>query len=359
MTAIHFLYLYSKYKYSKPPKWRVYKMSYRNIHILGTAIYHPENKVDNQSLIEHFDNLGIEVRGLLKHLDRKERYLILDSNEDVISMSVKASIKVMNKTDILPDDIDMLVFVSDNPQFTTPSNALIIHNKLGLKKSNIAFDLNNNCIGMITAIDFVSNYMKANNSVKNVLIVGAQMVSRFAREDDPVTYATSGDGAAAIILQSRTEDEPGGCMDSAYKVDSGLSDKMRFPACGMSNILNEDISTYDKKMLFIPHDVSYFAEEWKMLISKLLDKSNLKPKDIEHYLFSQFSHADIYSTLEKLNVNSSRHTFVANKYGYTGCTSPIFALNEAVEENKIHNGSYIVFCSVGIGFSMSSLLYKY
>lgn len=334
-------------------------MSYRNIHILGTAIYHPDNKVCNESLIEHFDNLGIEIRGLLNHLDRKERYLIMDSNEDVISMSVKASVKVLNKTGLSPEEIDMLVFVSDNPQFTTPSNALIIHNKLGLKKSNIAFDLNNNCIGMITAMDFVSNYMKANNSIKNVLIVGAQMVSRFAREDDPVTYATSGDGAAAIILQSRIENEPSGYMDAAYKADSGLSDKMRFPACGMSNILREDVSSYEKRMLFVPHDVSYFAEEWRRLISGLLDKNNLEPNDVEHYLFSQFSHPDIYSTLEKLNVDAVKHTFIANKYGYTGCTSPIFALNEAVKENKIHKGNYIIFCSVGIGFSMSSLLYKY
>lgn len=334
-------------------------MSYNNIYILGTAIYHPVNKVDNQSLIEHFDNMGIEIRGLLKHLDREERYLIMDSGEDVISMSVESSKKVMKKTGILPGDIDMLVFVSDNPQFTTPSNALIIHNKLGIKNSNIAFDLNNNCIGMITAIDFVSNYMKANASIKNALVVGAQMVSRFAREDDPITYATSGDGAAAIILQSRTEDEPGGCINACYKADSRLSDKMRFPACGMSNVLRDDLDNSEKRMLFIPHDVSYFADEWKKLISKLLDKNNLGPNNIEHYLFSQFSHADIYSTLEKLKVNASKHTFVANKYGYTGCTSPIFAFNEAVEENKIHNGNYIVFCSVGIGFAMSSLLYKF
>jgi 3-oxoacyl-[acyl-carrier-protein] synthase-3 len=125
------------------------------------------------------------------------------------------------------------------------------------------------------------------------------------------------------------------------------------------NIFDEEISNYEKKMLFIPHDVSYFAEEWKNLISRLLDKNSLEPNSVEHYLFSQFSHPDIYSTLEKLNVDTSKHTFIANKYGYTGCTSPIFALNEAIEENRIHNGSYIVFCSVGIGFAMASLLYKY
>jgi 3-oxoacyl-[acyl-carrier-protein] synthase-3 len=212
---------------------------------------------------------------------------------------------------------------------------------------------------MVTAIDFVSSYMRGNSNIRNAMIVGAQMVSRFAREDDPITYATSGDGSAAVILQTSKEKSISGYLGAVYRADSKLSDKMRFPACGMSRILDEKIQSDDKKMLFIPHDVSYFADEWKELIIRLLNKNTLKPGEVGHYLFSQFSHADIYSTLQKLNVDTSKHTFVADKYGYTGCTSPIFALNEAIEENRIKLGDYVVFCTVGIGFAMSALLYKF
>lgn len=332
---------------------------YINIHILGTAIYHPKNRVDNEYYKEHFKKMGIEITGLLKHLDRKERYIIKDDSENVISMAVKSSQKVMKKANMPSEKIDMIVFVSDNPEYTTPCNALLLHHHLKLKNACIAFDFNNNCIGMITAIDIVSKYMKGNKSIKNALIVGAQMVSIFAREDDPITYATSGDGSAAIILQSREEEEEKGFMDSQFKVDSSLFDKMRFPACGMDKILCEEISSNDKRMVFIPHDVSYFSDEWKTLIEKLINKNNLEISDIKHYFFSQFSHADIFSTLDKLNVSKSKHTFIADKYGYTGCTSPIFALNEALEKGKLDCGDKVIFCSVGIGYSMAALLYKF
>jgi 3-oxoacyl-[acyl-carrier-protein] synthase-3 len=253
---------------------------YENIHIIGTAIYHPRTKVNNEYFTEHFDKLGIEIRGLLKHLDRCERYLISSDEEDVISMSVKACTKVLDKTGLSPEEIDMIVFVSDNPQYTTPSNALIIHNKLGLKRANVVFDLNNNCVGMVTAIDFVSSYMRGNSNIRNAMIVGAQMVSRFARENDPITYATSGDGSAAVILQTSKEKSISGYLGAVYRADSKLSDKMRFPACGMSRILDEKIQSDDKKMLFIPHDVSYFADEWKELIIRLLNKNTLKPGEV-------------------------------------------------------------------------------
>lgn len=334
-------------------------MGHKNIIISGTAIYHPENKLNNDFFIEHFKKLGIEITGLLKHLDRSERYIIKNNEENVISMSVMASKKVLNETNLSPESIDMLVFVSDTPQYTSPTNAMLIHNELGLKKANVIFDLNDNCIGMITAIDFVSNYMQSNSGIKNALIVGSQMVSCFAREDDPITYATSGDGAAAVILQSRIEDKRRGVLGSNYYTDSSLSDKMRFPACGMCKIFDENIDKNAKKMIFIPHDVSFFSDAWTKLITNMLNKNHLKPQNIEHYFFSQFSHADIYETLNKLNVDYSKHTFVANRYGYTGCTSPIFAFNDAFSRKKLHEDDYVVFCSVGIGFTMSAILYKF
>jgi 3-oxoacyl-[acyl-carrier-protein] synthase-3 len=334
-------------------------MNFTNIHILGTAIYHPETKFENKYFEDHFNKLGMEVTGLLTHLDRKERYLIQNENENVLTMVVNAAHKVLDKVNMSPRDIDMLVFVSDTPEYTNPCNALILHNELMLKNACIAFDFNNNCIGMVTAIDFVGNYMKQKKNIKNVLMLGGQMVSKFAKDDDTITFATSGDGAAAIVLQAREEDKERGLINSCFKVDSHLSDKMRFPGCGMSRILDESIETCDKKMFFIPHDVSYFSDEWTKLIKRLLEDNKLDIENINHYFFSQFSHADIYSTLDKLNVDYKKHTFIADKYGYTGCTSPIFALNDAIDNKRIKHGDYAVFCSVGIGYSMASLLYKF
>jgi 3-oxoacyl-[acyl-carrier-protein] synthase-3 len=85
---------------------------------------------------------------------------------------------------------------------------------------------------------------------------------------------------------------------------------------------------------------------------------NINIKSIDHFLFSQFSKAEIKETLEKLEVSFDKTTFVANKYGYTGCTRPIFAYKEAIDNNQIKPNEYNIFCSVGAGYNMCSLLYK-
>lgn len=330
-----------------------------NVQITGIGVYHPPYQEDNEFFINHFNNQGIEIEGLFHHLDRDKRYLIKDNKETVISMAIESSQMALTDAELGPEDIDMIIFVSDNPEYTTPTNALMIHKELGLTNAKTVFDMNNNCIGMITAMDFVSSYLKQNPFVKNALIVGAQMVSYFARESDPILFGTVGDASAAIVLQKEEGNEPKGIINSIYHADSSLNDKMRFPATGMSTIFREEIPMEDKKMIFVPHDVSFFSDEWKKLIINTVESNNMKIEDIDHYLFSQFSHADIKETLDKLEVSHDKYTFIANQYGYTGCTSPIFALYHALKEGKIKKNSNVIFCSVGIGFTMVSLFYKF
>jgi 3-oxoacyl-[acyl-carrier-protein] synthase III len=330
---------------------------YTNVNIISSAISHPKMKVNNSYYIEHFNKLNNPIDGLLKHLGREERYIIDSEEENVITMAVEAGEKAIKNAKLKKEDIDMIVFISDTPEYTQPTNALIVHNKMGLK-ADLAFDMNNNCIGMLTAIDLISNYLKSNGDISNALLVGGQNVSFFAREDDPIAFATSGDAAAAIILEKKVEDIKRGFIDSAYHTDSSLQHKMRFPGCGMSKILKEDVPISDKKLMFMPQETNYFSDEWKKLILKVLNRNNIEVEEVKQFFFSQFSLADIKRTIEKLNVEEDKYTFVGSRFGYTGCTSPIFAYHFAVKNNKIKTNDYVIFCSVGIGYSMNVILHK-
>jgi 3-oxoacyl-[acyl-carrier-protein] synthase III len=328
-----------------------------NVNIISSAISHAKKKVNNSYYIEHFNKLNHSVDGLLKHLGREDRYIIDNDEENVITMAVEAAEKAIKNAKLEKEDIDMIVFVSDTPEYISPTNALIIHNKLGLK-AEAAFDMNNNCIGMLTALDLVASHMKIRDDFKNALLVGGQDMSYFAREDDPVTYATSGDAAAAIVLQKNEEDKQRGIMDSVYHADSSLQHIVRNPACGMSKALSKDIPVVDKKLLYIPVKVDFFSDEWKKLILKVLERNNLKSSDVKQYLFSQFSLAQIHETLDKLQLPRDNYTFISKEFGYTGCTSPIFAYHFANKRNKLNEGDYVIFCSVGIGYAMNAILYR-
>lgn len=333
-------------------------MTNTNIEIANVSIFYPDNKIGKEFFINKYDKEDKDIRGLMKKLDRDEVTRMVKDEENIITMGLKAGEKALKKLQLTPEDIDMLIVTTDNPEYFAPSNALILHKKLGTVNSQVTFDINNNCISMLTAIDTASYFMKDKKGINRAMIIGGQAVSYYLREDDVVMYPGSGDGSACLILEKSEDEKRSGVIDSVYLTNSKNEHNMRSPGCGVAKIMSGNEEEIEKKMLFMPHDVSYFSDEWTKLIKQLLKQNNMEVSDISHYLFSQFSHEDIKETLDKLGVSHEKYTFISHKYGYMGCCSPFFALHEAMEKGKIKKGTNIIFCSVGIGYSMSALLYR-
>jgi 3-oxoacyl-[acyl-carrier-protein] synthase-3 len=326
------------------------------IKIQEISIYHPEKRIENQCFINKY---GQDIEKLLNHLGRKSRYLVDNNTENALTMGIEVANSCLKKANIKASELDIIVFVSDSIEYLIPTNALLIRESIGACNCDLTYDINDNCIGMITAIDNIATYMKSKNKYKKSLIVGSSYGSMLAKSDCELVNSTAGDGAAAILLTS--DDENGGVLNSAFHTDSKNHKYMVFPECGMSHIYDEDLPVDNKKYAWVNHDVSYFSDEWVNLINKLLKEENESIMNIKHFLFSQFSHADIKDTLSKLNVevSSNTYTFIADEYGYTGCTSPFFALNKAIENKKINKGDLVMFCSVGSGYTMGAFLYKF
>jgi 3-oxoacyl-[acyl-carrier-protein] synthase-3 len=327
------------------------------VKIKGVSIAHPKTKYDNQFFIDHFNALGLKAEGLMNHLGRKERYLVDPEKENTITMAIDAAQKALASTNTRAEELDMIVFVSDTPEYTYPSNALILNRKLGANNAHIVYDMNANCIGMLSAIDQVNVYLKSRAELQKALIIGSVYVSNIIRKDDTVMYPNFSDGACAVVMEKTLENI--GLVASNYHTDATLADFVMYPSAGFSQIFNENISVADKKLRFDPHDVSFFSDEWKKLITAMLNKHNVQASEIDHWIFSQFSRPEVEETLLKLKVGLDNYTFVGEEYGYTGVTSPIFALHDALERKRIRKGDKVVFCSVAVGYSMSSLLYQF
>ncbi|WP_242972900.1 3-oxoacyl-[acyl-carrier-protein] synthase III C-terminal domain-containing protein [Anaeromicrobium sediminis] len=331
---------------------------YRNIVIKGEEIYTPKKKVDNNYFERHFKKFrqDKEAGELMNYFGRNERYFVSEG-ENTLTMAIDASKKVIEKTKTNPKDIDMILFTSDNPEYALPTNAVKIHQAIGATNAHIVLDINANCIGMLTSLDFACRYAKNNEKIRTILLVGSACFSKITRKDDVVSYPNFSDGSSAVILEAKEENRIRGFIDSNYTTCSDICDKVEYPKCGYSNINKPEILKEDKKMNFIRHDVSYFSDEWKKIMTDMLDENSLRIDDIDHFLFSQFNKEEVKETLEKMEVDLNRHTFVGEKYGYTGVASPMFALNEAIKEEKIKEGSKLMFCSVGVGYTMSTIIY--
>lgn len=333
---------------------------FKNVHIIGVGAYHPETKVDNQHFINHFKNYQLEehAEALMNKLGRETRTFAKEG-ETSLSMAVEAAKEALKNSGLSADDIDMIISVSDTPEYLSPCCALIIKNKLKAKNAHGVFDMNANCIGMLTAMDTAARYLKTDEKYKRILVVGSLLISPQARMDDMVAYGCTGDGAAAIILERREETEERGLLGSRMFTDDSYYWSITMPGCGMSKIADESIDSEDKKMLWKPFDFSFLSDRWTELITSLLSDYGYKPENVSHYFMSQFSKADLELTMTCLGTDMESSIFVGNKYGYTGCTSPIMALDDKLKLGKFKKDEIVVFCSVASGYSMTALLYKW
>lgn len=333
---------------------------FKNVYIEGVGSYHPSRIVGNEYYVNHFKKYGMEEHAIaLMEKIGRERRTLSEENETSITMSVEAAKKAIKHAKLESKDIDAIISVSDTPEYLTPCCALMLKNMLQASNVTNVFDINNDCIGMLTGIDIAVRYLKTDKKYKRILVVGALNISPFARENDLVVYGCISDGAAAVVLVVKEEKEERGFLGSRMYTDDTYNDTIRFPVCGLSNIANKDIEPEDMKMVWNPFDFSFLSEKWSELIIGLLKENGYSEEDVTHYFMSQFSKFDVGLTMENLGASFEQATFIGHKYGYTGCTSPIMALDDRLKREEFNKGDISIFCSVAAGYTMAALLYKW
>lgn len=336
-------------------------MQYKNVIITGSGIYHPKHKMTNDHYINEYKKMGKDITDFLDKFGQKERYIIDNDHENSLTMAIEASKNAIKDAGISPEELDAIVFSSDTPEYLCPTNALIINQKINAKNAHIVYDLNSNCTGMLVAIDQISGYMKATKKIKYALVVGAVYESSVADKESKYIYPLSGDGAAAVILKYTEEDTERGILDSHYCTKSEYYPKVLSPQCGLTKSRLSTASEKEKKHVWIPFPFHFLAGCWGDAIRTFEKEHNFNANDIDHFFISQYSKQFISDIANELDLKDyeSKFTYVGDKYGYTGTTSPIFALNEARKTKIINKNDLSIICSVAAGVSLCTLLYKF
>ena len=242
-------------------------------------------------------------------------------------------------------DIDAIIFVSDTPEYTVPSNAVMIHHYIGADNAGIVFDMNCNCTGMIVAIDTVSSILRDNSNINTALVVGSFHASSVVRWDDAFTYGTFGDASVGVVLSKTISSKEKGFIYKDYYTDSNYYNYSRFPACGNTESLLCTQEKQYRRLEYIPFDAKLFIDRFTITIRDIFEKFNISDDDILYYAFSQLSDSANKEVFSNLGVEpNDKYLFVATKYGYTGNTSPLLALSEVWDslDFKANKGKYII-----------------
>ena len=199
-----------------------------NAKISGIASYVPDDVLDNEMLSHMVDTndewittrVGIKERRVLK--------------KDVGSsyMGAIAVRRLLESTGTNPDDVDLLICATSNPDYRFPSTASVIAHQCGLEKKCYAYDIQAACAGFIVASYDAAAYIRAGR-YKKVIVVCAEKMTSMVNYQDRATCPLFGDAAAAVLMEPT--EEPVGVMDGVFHVDGSGLEFLQYKAGGSAH----------------------------------------------------------------------------------------------------------------------------
>ena len=311
--------------------------------IIGVGSYLPKNILTNKDLEESLDTTD---EWITSRTGIKQRHIV-SKNEDTSDLALEASLMAIRDSGIDKDDIDLIIVATTTPDKVFPSTACILQAKLKIKECP-AFDIQAVCSGFIYALSIADNFIKT-NSAKNILVVGADSMSKITDYKDRSNAILWGDGAGAVILSAS---DNLGILSTHIHSDGKFENLLHVPKKNDSSV----VDTIEMKG----------SQVFKMAVNtldKIVDETllanNLQKKDIDWLVPHQANIRILEATARKLDMDMSKVIVTIDKHGNTSAASIPLALDQGVKENKIKPGNLILMEAFGGGFTWGSALIRF
>lgn len=323
------------------------------IRIIGSGMYVPPKVLTNFDLEKMVDTSDEWIRTRTGIVERR----IAESDVATSDLAVEASKIAIQNAGLKPEDIDLVICATITPDMVFPATAYLISEKLGIKKPG--FDINAACSGFVYASSIASAFLKS-GVFKNILVVGAEVLSRITDWQDRNTCVLFGDGAGAVVYT--IDDSESDFLAIELGGDGGCADLLYMPAGGSKMPATEE--TVKNRLHFIKMNG---RETFKMAVrmmtesvEKVILKSGLNKEDIKLVIPHQANIRIIDAIAEYLGVKREEKVFVnLDKYGNTSAASIPIAFAEAVSQGRIQRGDNIIFVAFGGGFSWGAIALRY
>jgi 3-oxoacyl-[acyl-carrier-protein] synthase-3 len=320
--------------------------------IAGTGSYIPERRLTNDDLARIVDT---NDEWITQRTGIKERRIAAE-HETTASMGTAAARRALESAGLSARDLDLIICATITPEMQFPSTACFIAAALGLD-STPAFDLTAACSGFVYAIETGSNFIKSGR-YRNVLVLGAETLSRVTDYTDRASCILFGDGAGAVVLR-RSDDPRQGIIYSALYADGNRWDMLYCPP-GSRNPINERmVAQRGQYMQIKGREVYKFAvQRFNELIADAMSRCNLKPDQVKLIVPHQVNQRIIDSAMERLELPSDKAYVNIDKFGNTSAASIPIALDEAWRAGRIHSGDIIILVAFGAGLTWGSAVIR-
>mmetsp|Transcript_6254 Transcript_6254/g.14092 ORF Transcript_6254/g.14092 Transcript_6254/m.14092 type:complete len:280 (+) Transcript_6254:974-1813(+) len=270
-------------------------------------------------------------------------------------------------------DIDLVICATSSSEDLF-GDATSIARDLGCQKA-MAFDLTAACSGFLFALVTAGQFLQ-NGSAQNVLVVGADALSRWVDWTDRNSCILFGDGAGAMVLtkqqpsssssgQEEGDDSPGLLGYSAHSDGEGYS-KLNLEYSGSPNVVSTpgDGTTLSsgsyKPISMEGREVYKFAtREVPAVLTEALDAAGISVDQVDWLLLHQANIRIMEAVADRLGIPMEKVIANLSKYGNTSAASIPLALDEAVREGKVKKGDIVACAGFGAGLSWGAAILRW
>lgn len=321
--------------------------------ITGVGAYVPKKVLTNaelEAMVETSDQWIMERTGI------RERH-IADETEVTSDLAAKAATQALDRAGVPPEAVDLIVCGTTSADMLFPSTAIFTQQKIGARNA-AAFDLWATCSGSLYSLSVGSQYIETGRA-RTVLVIGAEILSRYVDYTDRGTCILLADAAGAAVLQRSSDDS--GVIDVTLGSNGAYADLLYAMGGGTRQPITHEV--LEQRSHFIRMKGN---EVFKVAVrtmedasATILKKHGFKVEDVSLVIPHQANLRIIQATAKRLNLPMERVIVNIDRYGNTGAASLYVAMEEAYSLGRLKPGDLILMTAFGGGFTWGAGLMRW
>ena len=311
--------------------------------------YHLPEMVEGIDILKA-DNPEWDIPKILEKTGIFTRH-IKAKDETAVDLAFKAGKKLLDDS-VNRDEIDLLILVTQSPDYVLPTSACILQDRLGLLKTSMAFDINLGCSGFLYALSVAGGLIESGVARKGIILC-ADTYTKYIAKNDRTCRPIFSDGASATLVEQSEIDNIGPFI---FGTDGSGYDRLIVKGTGAKKSTVDSEHPLGKLEMQGSSIFLFTMSVVPASISKLLDKSSISIEDVDLFVFHQASKLVIDTLIQKLSLDTKKVFTNYESVGNTVSATIPIALKDAVAQGFLKNGDKVLIAGFGVGLSWGSTL---
>ena len=335
-------------------------ITFNNVGISGISAVVPQNVIDNRYFTDIFNEK--EIENTIKTTGIAERRF---ADEGICSSDLcfEASKILLDEMKVEKESIDLLIFISQTPDYHQPATAPILQHRLGLPKSTGSFDINLACSGYVYGLSTAFSYV-SQKGIDRVLLLVGETLSKIISKKDRATSLLFGDGGTATLIEKNEDNltsyfslNSDGFREGVLKIAGG-GYRIQSSAETLEEKKYEDGSIRNKEHLFMDgiEVFNFTMREVPKDIKRILKFSNKNLEEIDYIVFHQANKFMTDFFAKKLKCPIERVPYSLQKFGNTSAVSIPLTIVSEMRDTLIDKTKQVIMCGYGGGLSWGTAL---